>query len=142
MSHWKSPLDASHLNQWCEGTLAESLGIEMIGIDGGALVGKMPVDHRTKQPFGLLHGGASLALAETVGSMAGMLCLDMATHYCVGIELNGNHLRSASSGWVTARAKPLQLGSAIQVWDIPISDDEQNLICATRLTLAVRKRMS
>ena len=101
------------------------------------LVASMPVDERTIQPLGLLHGGASVVLAETVGSVAGALCVDLRRHYCVGIEVNANHLRAALSGRVTATARPLLVGRKIHVWQIDTKDDQGRPITASRLTLAV-----
>lgn len=140
MSHWKTPLNADALNAWSKNTLAASLGIRFVGIRGDALVLTMPVDHRTHQPFGLLHGGASIALAETAGSAAGMMCLDMDKQYVVGLEVNGNHLLPLKSGTVTAHARPQHLGGSVQVWEIRITDERERLVCLARLTLAVRDR--
>jgi 1,4-dihydroxy-2-naphthoyl-CoA hydrolase len=98
---------------------------------------RMPVDERTKQPYGLLHGGASCALAETVGSVASHLVMDAEKFICVGLEINANHLRSAKQGFVTATTTPLHLGSSTHVWDIKIHDEEEKLICVSRLTVAI-----
>ncbi len=100
----------------------------------------MPVDQRTKQPYGLLHGGASCALAETIGSVASQLVLDPNKFICVGLEINANHIRSARNGYVTGIAKPLHLGGTTHVWDIKIYDDAEQLICISRLTLAILKK--
>ena len=97
----------------------------------------MPVDHRTRQPFGLLHGGASVALAETLGSVAANYCVDMTRFYCVGQEINANHLRSVRSGRVTGTARPIHLGGRSQVWDIRIEDEAGRLSCVSRLTMSV-----
>jgi 1,4-dihydroxy-2-naphthoyl-CoA hydrolase len=97
----------------------------------------MPVDHRTKQPYGLLHGGASVALAETVGSYASHLVVDASKFQTVGIEINANHIRKVSSGFVTACAKPIHLGKTTHVWTIEITDESSNLVCISRLTVAV-----
>ena len=102
----------------------------------------MPVDERTKQPYGLLHGGASCALAETIGSVGSHLVVDPDKLMCVGLEINANHLRSVKSGWVTATAKALHLGGSTHVWDIKIHDDNQKLICVSRLTVAIIKKRS
>jgi 1,4-dihydroxy-2-naphthoyl-CoA hydrolase len=101
----------------------------------------MPVDQRTKQPYGLLHGGASCALAETIGSVASQLILDPNKFICVGLEINANHIRSARNGYVTGIAKPLHLGGTTHVWDIKIYDDGNQLICISRLTLAILKKV-
>ena len=97
----------------------------------------MPVDHRTKQPFGLLHGGASVALAETLGSMAGWMCLPEDGSRCVGLEINANHLKAMREGEVIGTARPLHLGRSTQVWEIRITDRDDALVCISRLTLAV-----
>ena len=98
---------------------------------------RMPVDQRTKQPYGLLHGGASCALAETVGSVAAHLVIDSGKFICVGLDINANHVRSARQGYVTGIATPLHLGATTHVWDIKIYDDANKLICISRLTIAV-----
>jgi 1,4-dihydroxy-2-naphthoyl-CoA hydrolase len=102
----------------------------------------MPVDARTHQPFGLLHGGASVALAETLGSIGGMLTLDPAVEVAVGLDINANHVRGVKSGTVTGTARPLHLGRSTQVWEIRIEDERQKLVCIARLTLAVVPRQS
>lgn len=101
---------------------------------------RMPVDERTKQPYGLLHGGASCALAETVGSIGSHLVIDPSKFLCVGLEINANHIRGARSGFVTAIASPLHLGSSTHVWDIKIHDDNDKLVCVCRLTVAILKK--
>ena len=121
-------------------TMGKHLGMEYCGIGPDHLQMKMPVDHRTHQPYGLLHGGASVALAETVGSVASHLTIDPEKYYCVGMEINANHLRSKKDGWVYATAKPLHLGSTTHVWDIRITDEKDRLICISRLTVAVLKK--
>ena len=100
----------------------------------------MPVDHRTHQPYGLLHGGASVALAETIGSVASALVINHATHMSLGVEINANHLRSVRSGIVTARCTPIHIGGTIHVWNILISDAQQRPVCISRLTVMIRKR--
>ena len=102
---------------------------------------KMPVDDRTRQPYGLLHGGASCALAETVGSIGSHLVIDPQKFICVGLEINVNHLRSARQGFVTATCTPLHIGSSTHVWDIKIHDDREKLICISRLTVAILKKV-
>jgi 1,4-dihydroxy-2-naphthoyl-CoA hydrolase len=119
------------------GDLAHHLGIELTAIGADFLSGSMPVDERTRQPFGLLHGGASVALAETLGSMAANFCVDTTKVYCVGQEINANHVRSARSGHVTGTARPIHLGSRSQVWDIRIEDEGGRLTCVSRLTMSV-----
>ncbi|MFN8437211.1 MAG: hotdog fold thioesterase [Cytophagales bacterium] len=117
--------------------MAETLEIEFTEITSNSLTAKMPVNHKTKQPYGILHGGASVALAETVGSIAGNLLVNDSGKMCVGLEINANHLRPASDGYVYAVATPLHLGSKTHVWDIKISNDDNKLVCVSRLTLAV-----
>ena len=122
------------------GTLGEHLGMEYSAIGQDFLQVKMPVDKRTHQPYGLLHGGASVALAETAGSVASHLIIDPEKYYCVGMEINANHLRSKKDGWVYATAKPLHLGRTTHVWDIRITDEKDKLICISRLTVAIVKK--
>jgi 1,4-dihydroxy-2-naphthoyl-CoA hydrolase len=125
------------LNSRSKGNMSETLGIRFTAIGDNYLEATMPVDHRTVQPAGLLHGGASAALAETVGSMAGYQSIDREKYYCVGVEIKCNHLKSKTEGIVTARATPLHTGRKIHVWEIRISDEENRLICFSTLTLAV-----
>ena len=122
------------------GTMGEHLGIQWTEVGENYLKAKMPVDHRTVQPYGLLHGGASCALAETIGSVASAMVTDHSKFYCVGLEINANHVRSAKEGFVTGVAMPLHLGSTTHVWDIKIYDEKQKLICVSRLTVAILKR--
>jgi uncharacterized protein (TIGR00369 family) len=120
--------------------MVEHLAIEFLEIGPDYLVARMPVDHRTVQPLGLLHGGASVALAETLGSMAGWGCVNRETHEVLGIEINANHVGAMRSGYVYGTAKPIHLGRATQVWQIEIRDEKQRMICISRLTLAVRAK--
>jgi 1,4-dihydroxy-2-naphthoyl-CoA hydrolase len=139
MSIWFRPitLEDARRTFGAGGDLAHHLGIELTAIGTDFLSGSMPVDERTRQPFGLLHGGASVALAETLGSMAANFCVDTAKVYCVGQEINANHVRSARSGHVTGTARPIHLGSRSQVWDIRIEDEGGRLTCVSRLTMSV-----
>lgn len=121
-------------------TMAEHLGIEWTEVGADYLKARMPVDHRTKQPYGLLHGGASCVLAETIGSVASAMVVDHSKYYCVGLEINANHIRSARNGFVTGTATPLHLGATTHVWDIKIHDENDKLICVSRLTVAIKKR--
>jgi len=118
-------------------TMVEALGIEVTDFGDQYICGKMPVDHRTKQPFGLLHGGASVALAETLGSMGAGMQIDRNTHAVVGIEINASHLKAVKDGWVFGRATAVRIGRRIQVWEINIVDEKENAICKSRLSLAV-----
>ena len=141
MSIWyNKSLKITDLGAIEPGTMAEFLGMEWTEIGDDYVKIKMPVDQRTKQPYGLLHGGASCALAETIGSVASQLVLDANKFICVGLEINANHVRSARSGFVTGIAKPLHLGGTTHVWDIKIYDDKEQLICISRLTLAILKK--
>ena len=123
-------------------TLADALGIEITAVADDYLEGRMPVDGRTHQPMGLLHGGASVALAETLGSIAATLHLsDPTTQTCVGLEINANHLKGVRDGWVRGRATPLHIGRRTQVWEIRITHEESGaLVCVSRLTMAVIDR--
>lgn len=118
-------------------TMMEHLGIEITEIGEDYMAAKMPVDHRTTQPYGILHGGASAALAETIGSISGAMCVDLAKKIVVGLEINCNHIRAVRSGYVHGVAKPIHLGGTTHVWDIRITNDEGKLVCVSRLTLAV-----
>ena len=118
-------------------TMVENLGIEIIDVGQNFISGKMPVDERTKQHFGLLHGGASVALAETLGSIGAGMQIDHSSQSVVGIEINANHLKSVKSGWVFGTATAIRIGRKIQVWEIDIKDKNDNYVCKSRLTLAV-----
>jgi 1,4-dihydroxy-2-naphthoyl-CoA hydrolase len=133
-------LDSLQLQRLGEGTMGEFLGIEWCGLGADFLQARMPVDQRTKQPYGLLHGGASCVLAETIGSVASALVVDHDKFYCVGLEINANHLRPVREGWVTGTARPLHLGATTHVWDIRLYDDRGKMNCVSRLTVAVGKR--
>lgn len=123
-----------------KGTMGEYIGIEWVEIGDDFVKARMPVDHRTQQPYGLLHGGASCVLAETVGSIASALVVDHSRFVCVGLEINANHVRSARDGFVIGTATALHLGSNTHVWDIKIHDEVQKLVCVSRLTVAVIPR--
>jgi len=126
------------LNDWSKGNLLEHLGIEFIEITSTTLKAKMPVDHRTKQPFGLLHGGASVVLAESLGSVASTLAVeDPLTQIAVGVEINANHLKSVKEGFVIGICTPLRIGRTLHVYDIKIHDEQENLVCVSRLTVAI-----
>ena len=118
-------------------TMTDQIGIEITDFGDQYICGKMPVDNRTKQPFGLLHGGASAVLAESLGSIGGGMCIDLKKQSVVGIELSASHLKAVSSGWVYGLATAVRLGNKIQVWEIDITDENENKICKARLTLAV-----
>lgn len=133
---WKTPLSAPEINHRCRNTMCDHLGIEFTEVGDDFLTATMPVDRRTNQPMGILHGGASAALAETVGSAAANYCIEPGK-VAVGIDININHMRSVKSGIVTAVAKPLHLGKSTQVWEIKIWNEVRQLIAAARLTMAV-----
>jgi 1,4-dihydroxy-2-naphthoyl-CoA hydrolase len=137
MRIWKQDIDIASLNGWSANTLMEAIGIQMTAMGDDWLQGTMPVDRRTHQPYGLLHGGASVALAETLGSTAAMLTLDPAKERAVGLDINANHVRGVLSGTVTGTARPLHLGRSTQVWEIRIEDESGKLVCISRLTMAV-----
>ena len=137
MAIWKQDTSLEHLNDWSRNTLMEALGIRLTAIGDDWLQGTLPVDHRTHQPYGLLHGGASVALAETLGSTAAMLTLDAGKERAVGLDINANHVRGVTSGSVTGTARPLHIGRSTQVWEIRIEDDGGRLVCISRLTMAV-----
>lgn len=134
---WHARPTLEELHGWDENTLAAHLGIEYIEIGDDFLRARMPVDARTVQPMGLLHGGASVALAETIGSIAANHCVDRLRYRCVGLDINANHLRSATHGWVIGTARPLHIGRTTQVWEIRIEDEADHLTCISRLTMAV-----
>lgn len=113
------------------------LGIEFTQIGDDFIEAKMPVDHRTHQPAGLLHGGASVALAETLGSVAATCCIDRTKQQCVGLEINANHIKSVRSGYVIGVAKPIHIGKKTQVWEIKITNEQLELVCVSRITIAV-----
>lgn len=121
-------------------TMVSTIGIEITDFGEQYLCGKMPVDNRTKQPFGLLHGGASVAFAETLGSMGAGMHVDLENYSVVGIEINSSHLKAMKEGWVYGKAVPIRIGRKIQVWDIDIKDEKDNMVCKSRLTLAVIKK--
>ena len=137
MGIWKQPTDLESLNSWRQNTLLEALGIHVTAIGEDWLQGTMPVDHRTHQPYGLLHGGASVALAETLGSTAAMLTLDPEKERAVGLDINANHVRGVLSGIVTGTARPLHIGRSTQVWEVRIEDEAGRLVCISRITMAI-----
>ncbi len=139
MSIWRSPLPPDVLNARGEGTLVQHLGIVFTEVGEDYVRASMPVDARTLQPTGLLHGGASVVLAETLGSTGANMCVEHPAYVCVGQEINANHIRSARTGRVTGTARPLHIGGRSQVWTIDIVNEAGELVCASRLTIAVVK---
>lgn len=137
MAIWKHPLDLERINGWSRNTMMETLDIRFTAFGDDWLRGTMPVDHRTQQPFGLLHGGASVVLAETLGSSAALLTLDVEKEIAVGLDINANHIRGVRGGLVTGTAKAVHLGRTTQVWEIRIEEENGKLVCLSRLTMAV-----
>jgi len=140
MSIWQVAASADMANERAKGSMSEYLGIEFLEAGEGFLSASMPVDHRTKQPLGIMHGGASCVLAETVGSTAANFCVDPKTHYCVGVDINTNHIRPMREGLVIATARPFHLGKTTQVWGIEIVNGAGKLVSVNRLTMAVMKK--
>ena len=140
MSIWKVDFSLEELQKLRRNTMVEYLDIRITESGPDFLRATMPVDHRTHQTMGILHGGASLVLAETVGSMVANLCVDAQTQACVGQEINANHLRPVASGLVTGTARPIHLGTRSQVWQIEIRGDRDRLVCISRLTMAIIDR--
>lgn len=124
-------------NARSQGTLVSQLGIEFVDVGDDYVTAKMPVDDRTRQPAGMLHGGASVVLAETLASWAATFAVDREQHHCVGLEINANHVRAIGAGWVLGTARPLHLGRSTQIWEVRIVDEQNRLICVSRVTMAV-----
>lgn len=137
LSFASSGVTVERLNQFSPNTMLEHLGIRFTEVGEDYLVATLPVDNRTHQPMGLLHGGASVALAETLGSVASTLCVDREKQYCVGLEINANHVKSAREGFVTGTVKPIHVGKRTHVWEIKITNSEDQLISISRITIAV-----
>jgi 1,4-dihydroxy-2-naphthoyl-CoA hydrolase len=133
-------LNADYFKAMNDKTMGQHIGISFSDVGPNFLKATMPVDHRTKQPYGLLHGGASCVLAETLGSVASALVIDPNRFICVGLEINANHVRSARSGVVTGTCTPIHIGASTHVWDIKIHDERDKLICVSRLTVAILKK--
>jgi 1,4-dihydroxy-2-naphthoyl-CoA hydrolase len=142
MMIWRTLLTLEELNAGRSGTILEHIGVEFTQIGDDFVRGIMPVDGRTRQPYGLLHGGASVALAETLGSTGASMCIDAERYQCVGQEINANHVRPARSGHVTGTARPVHLGGRTHVWSIEITNEAGKLVCISRLTVAVIRRGS
>jgi len=134
---WKNTATVEQLNRNNINTINQQLGIEFTVIGEDFISAKMPADQRTWQPMGIIHGGAYVVLAESLGSVACNLCLDLSTSYAVGLDVNANHIRSTRSGWVTGTARPVHLGKSTQVWEIKIENEEGKLVNITRLTMIV-----
>jgi len=142
MAIWKTPINLKTINERSKETLAEHLSIIFTEVGDDYLIATMPVNAHTQQPLGIMHGGASCVLAETVASTAANFCVDINTHYCVGLAINTNHIRSARTGQgqVIGTAKPYHLGRSTQVWSIEIHNDNGELVSVNRLTMAVLSR--
>ena len=134
---WKQDTSLERLNGWSANTMMEALGIRFTAVGDDWLQGTMPVDHRTHQPYGLLHGGASVVLAETLGSTAAMLTLDPSQEAAVGLDINANHIRGVREGIVTGTARKVHIGRSTQVWEIRIESEKGELVCISRITMAV-----
>jgi 1,4-dihydroxy-2-naphthoyl-CoA hydrolase len=137
VSIWFKEISLEEINSWGKGTISESLGLKITNIGENYVEGTMPADKRTFQPYKLVHGGANVVLAESLGSIGGMLTLNPDEYYCVGQEVNANHLRGVRSGIITGRAEQVYSGRKSQVWEIKLYDDRNKLTCISRLTLAV-----
>lgn len=137
MSIWKLPPDVKKINEMSRRTMLEQIGIKFTETGDDFIKATMPVNHRTHQPMGILHGGASVALAETLGSVASHLIIDHSKYFCVGLEINANHVRSKKDGLVTGTAKPVHLGAKTHIWEIKIVDERNKLVSISRLTMAI-----
>jgi 1,4-dihydroxy-2-naphthoyl-CoA hydrolase len=137
MKIWAKDFTLESLNSTAKNTIEEQLGIHFTEVGDNYIKASMPVDHRTHQPFGILHGGASVVLAESLGSRASYLCLRSDDHLAVGVEINANHLRSISEGEVTGLVKPIHIGKQLHVWEIKIFNSQEKLVCISRLTVAI-----
>ena len=137
---WFEKYDLKTLNGMRNANISALLGIEFTEIGEDYLKAKMPVDERTKQPFGILHGGASCVLAETLGSVASWMCIDPSKKFAAGLEINASHLRSATDGYVTGICKPVRLGRGVHVWDIETFRDDGKINCTSRLTVIIKDR--
>lgn len=133
---WKRSVNVDWLNQFSAGCMVSHIGIEFTEVGDDYITARMPVDDRTTQPTGLLHGGASVALAETLGSTAAYCCTDD-SQFCAGIEINANHIRKATDGYVEGIARPVHIGTRTHVWETVITDSDGRLVCTSRMTLAI-----
>jgi 1,4-dihydroxy-2-naphthoyl-CoA hydrolase len=141
MSIWfKKDINIDKLNQFASNTLNELIGIRFTEVGENYLKATMPVDNRTRQAYGILHGGASATLAETIGSVASVMVVDPEQYICMGVEINANHIRSVREGFVTATAIPLHLGISSHIWEVKIVDINEKLVCASRLTVFVKQK--
>ena len=137
MTIWFTIPEIDEMNKFSENTLVAHLGIRFTEIGGDYLKATMPVDHRTHQPMGILHGGASVVLSETLASVGAFLCVDTSEKYCVGLEINANHIRSVRDGMVTGIGCPAHIGKTTQIWEVRITDEKNRLTCLSRVTMAI-----
>jgi 1,4-dihydroxy-2-naphthoyl-CoA hydrolase len=137
MSIFKASPTLEILNKMSANTMVAHIGIEFTQIGDDFIEAKMPVDHRTHQPLGLLHGGASVVLAETLGSVAATCCIDLNTQYCVGLEINANHIKAVKNGFVYGMTKPVHIGKKTHVWEIRITNEAKEIVCISRITMAI-----
>jgi 1,4-dihydroxy-2-naphthoyl-CoA hydrolase len=137
MAIWTREISLETINERCQGSMIGHVGIEVVEIGDDYLRARMPVDQRTKQPAGVLHGGASVVLAETLASWAATFSVDSSKHHCVGLEINANHVRAASSGFVFGTARPVHLGRSTHIWEVRITNEDDKLVCISRVTMAV-----
>jgi 1,4-dihydroxy-2-naphthoyl-CoA hydrolase len=137
MAIWTREISLDAVNERCQGSLISHVGIEVIEIGDDYIRARMPVDARTKQPAGVLHGGASVTLAETLASWAATFAVDSSKHHCVGLEINANHVRAATSGHVIGTARPVHLGRSTHIWEVRITSEDDKLVCISRVTMAV-----
>jgi 1,4-dihydroxy-2-naphthoyl-CoA hydrolase len=137
MAIWFKEFPLRYAQERGRGTLIEHLGIELLEAGEDYLKARMPVNAQARQPAGMLHGGASVALAETLASWAATYCVDPSKHHCVGIEINANHVRPMAEGYVYGTARPVSLGRTLQVWEVRISNEQEKLVCISRVTMAV-----
>ncbi|WP_205510908.1 hotdog fold thioesterase [Longitalea arenae] len=140
MIWFKKDLQIHEIAQLGKGTMSEHIGLAFTELGADYIKAQMPVDARTRQPYGLLHGGASCVLAETLGSVASAMVIDPERFICVGLEINANHVRGVREGLVIGIARPLHIGSSTHVWDIKIHDEREKLVCISRLTVAILKK--
>ncbi len=138
MRIWHEEISLDAINESSKDSAASHVGIEFVEAGEDYLVARMPVDNRTRQKYGILNGGASCLLAESLGSHASSLCLDPDREHCVGLDINANHLRSVSEGYVYGTSKPIHLGRSTHVWEIIIRDDRERMICISRLTMMIK----
>jgi len=137
MPIFKGDVTLEMLNKMSVNTMLQHLGIQFTKVGDGTIEARMPVDHRTHQPFGILHGGASVALAETLGSVAAMCCLDPTAQFCVGLDINANHIKSVKEGFVVGIVRPIHIGKKTHVWEIKITTEKEELVCISRITMAI-----